>query len=137
MGGQRLDRGLDEIVHRFPVCAIWAVLEEPPRLVRQRIIGAGNGIGELDVVALIRRARRPLWAAVEGDHHVGRQFADRLGDLRPELGSIEIWLSGKSQNSTSSTPTIADDVRCSRSRSGRHSSGGMPGMPTSPRQASA
>jgi len=52
-------------------------------------------------------------------------------------GVLKIWLSGKSQNSTSSTPTIADDVRCSRSRSGPVSSGDMPEMPTSPRHASA
>jgi hypothetical protein len=53
------------------------------------------------------------------------------------FGVSKMLLSGKSQNSTCSTPTMAADRRCSISRRGPHFSGGMPSIPTSPRQASA
>ena len=40
------------------------------------------------MVALVRCARRPLRTAVEGDHNIGSQGGDRLGDLGTQLGCV-------------------------------------------------
>ena len=53
-----------------------------------RVIGRGNGIGELDVVALVRFTWRPLRATVDGDDQLGSQCRDGLRDLGAQRGGI-------------------------------------------------
>src|ERR1700709_387068 len=86
--GERLDRKLDEPVDGLTVCAVRPTFEEPARRAGQRINSSRNGGGELDVVALVWRTRRPFRTAVQREDDVGRQLGDGRGDFRTQFGSV-------------------------------------------------
>ena len=65
-----------------------AVLEQPARRVGQGVVSGGDGCRELDVIALIRRAGRPLRTAVDADHHVRVELGDRLDDLGAQFRGV-------------------------------------------------
>ncbi len=88
VGGQRCHRRVDETVHRLPVGGLRTVLEQPTGWICQRIKSPGNGIGELDVVALVGGAGSPLRSTVDGDDDVGRDVEDRLGDPGAQLRGV-------------------------------------------------
>ncbi|MDT5324603.1 MAG: hypothetical protein QOF25_1755 [Mycobacterium sp.] len=64
-------RNLDILVDHLTVGDLRAAFKQPSRRIGERVIRRGNGIGELDVVALVRRAGLPLRAAVDGDDRLG------------------------------------------------------------------
>jgi hypothetical protein len=95
--------------------------------------GVDHGLPDVAVVEGVEVAARQVvrWLPVITNSGRWRRIAWAMSRL--SAGPYSIVPSGWSRNSTTSTPTARAAARCSASRSGPHSAGGIVSMPASPR----
>jgi len=136
--GERLDGDVDIPVHGFTVSDLGTVLEQPPGRGCERVISCGNGIGELDVVAPGSAPPAPTPGRCTGVITTsGASSVIVSAILARSFGRVaDVAVGEIPETARRPTPTMAADRRCSPSRSGPASSGGMPSI-TPPRRRHA